>query len=84
MISPLGLVWLGVFTMSSLGLHKIGAQATLAGPVVTFLIAGLVLRRVPRWRRFGTWMLAGSPFTLALLLGFLGECLSVRIGHGRL
>jgi hypothetical protein len=33
-------------------------------------IVGLVLRRVPEWKRFGTWMLLGCLLTLALLVGF--------------
>jgi hypothetical protein len=36
--------------------------------VLSFLIVGLLLRRVPRWRRFGSWLLLGSPLTLALLV----------------
>jgi hypothetical protein len=39
-------------------------------PVISFLIVGLVLRRVPEWKRFGTWMLVGCPLTLVLLVGF--------------
>jgi hypothetical protein len=36
-------------------------------PVLSFLVTGLVLRRAPRWRRFGTRLLVASPLTLALL-----------------
>ncbi len=38
---------------------------------ISFLVAGLVLRRISRWRRFGSWLLLGSPLTLALLILFL-------------
>jgi len=73
MISPLALVWLGIFTLNMLDLHMIGAKAALSSPIVTFLIAGLVLRRAPRWRRFGTWILVSPLLTLALLAGFIGS-----------
>lgn len=69
--TPLGLLWIGIFTMNTLALHNLGAQLIFTTPIMTFLIAGLVLRRVPSWRRFGTWLLVGSPLTLALLIGFI-------------
>ena len=71
MISPLGLVWIGIFTMDKLVLHAIGAQLALGAPIITFLVCGLILRRAPRWRRFGNLLLWGSPFTLILLVGFI-------------
>jgi hypothetical protein len=39
-------------------------------PIVGFLVAGLLLRRMAGWRRFGTWLLLGSPLTLALTVLF--------------
>ena len=36
--------------------------------MLSFLVTGLLLRRVPRWRRFGSGLLLGSPLTLALLV----------------
>jgi hypothetical protein len=39
-------------------------------PVLSFLVAGLLLRRIPRWRRLGSRLLAVSPLTLALLVLF--------------
>ena len=73
MVSPLGLIWLGIFPLNRLVLHSMGAQLALGGPIVTFPIIGLLLRRVPSWRLFGTWMLIGSPLTLVLLVGFIGS-----------
>jgi hypothetical protein len=40
-------------------------------PVLSFLAAGFFLRGMPRWRRFGTWLLLGSPLTLLLVVLFL-------------
>ena len=70
LISPLGVLWAGIFTMDRLDLHNIGAQMALATPVVTFPVVGLLLRRAPRWRRFGTLLMLGGPFTILLLVGF--------------
>jgi len=70
LLSPLGVFWAGIFTMDHLALHTVGAVVGLGTPVITLPIVGLVLRRAPRWRRFGTLMLLGGPLTLALLVGF--------------
>src|SRR5205809_1045763 len=51
--------------ISGLGLGPTGPFMNTA-----FLVSGLVLRRVPRWRRFGSWLLLGSPLTLVLLVLF--------------
>jgi len=72
-LSPFGILWDGIFTMNQLALHTLGTQLAITSCIVSFLIAGLVLRRVPTWRRFGTWMIFGSPLTLGLLIGFLGS-----------
>ncbi len=71
-LSPLGILWAGIFTMDpeTLGLHTLGAMVALGTPVITLPLAGLVLRRAPSWHTFGTWMLVGGPLTLALLVGF--------------
>ena len=37
-------------------------------PVVGFLVAGLLLRRIPSWQRFGNWLILGSPLTLVLVI----------------
>jgi hypothetical protein len=69
--TPLGFLCISIFTMKTLALHNLGAQLIFTTPIMTFLVAGLVLRRAPSWRRFGTWLLVGSPLTLALLIGFI-------------
>lgn len=69
-LSPLGSIMDGIFTLESGALHFIGSLLGLGAPVLGFLVTGLVLRRVPRWRRFGRWLLLGSALTLALCLLF--------------
>ncbi len=70
LLSPLGFLWAGIFTMDHLALHNVGAQLAMSTPIISFLIVGLLMRRSPSWRRFGAWMLLGSPLALALLIGF--------------
>src|SRR2546423_5599992 len=65
---PIGCVVDGVFTLESFLPHFVGAGLAFATPILSFLVVGLVLRRVPRWRRFGNLLLAGSPLTLVLLV----------------
>ncbi len=81
-LSPLGLIWAGVFTMNTLVLHTLGAQMALATPIVSFPVVGLLLRRAPRWRHFGTLLLVGCPLTLALLVGFVGSVPPSEIATG--
>jgi hypothetical protein len=72
LLSPFGLLWIGIFTMNTLALHLVGAQLAFTTPILALPIAGFVLRGVPNWRRFGTWMMViGGPLTLALLIGFI-------------
>ena len=40
----------------------------LAGPILGFFVAGLVLRRSPHWRRLGGGLLAGAALTLILVV----------------
>jgi hypothetical protein len=71
LLSPLGVLWDAIFTMDQLTLHTIGAQAAIGSVLIGFPVAGFALRRVPRWRRFGSWLLLGVPLTLVLLVGFM-------------
>jgi hypothetical membrane protein len=71
-LSPLGLAMAGIFTLeSSLLLHNVAALLLFAPPVLGFLAAGLYFRHIPRWRRFGNWLLVGSPLTLLLMFLFV-------------
>jgi hypothetical protein len=61
----LGSVMDGIFTLESFFPHFLGFGLALT-LVLGFPAAGLVLRRIPGWRRFGSWLLLGGPLTLAL------------------
>jgi hypothetical protein len=65
-LSALGSVMDGIFTLESFLPHMVGFLLGIASPVLSFVVIGLLLRRVPRWRRFGSWLLLGSPLTLVL------------------
>jgi hypothetical protein len=69
-LSPLGMVVAGIFTLEAVFAHLIGFLLAVATPVVNFLAAGWFLRGIPGWRRFGTWLLLGSPLTLVLVVLF--------------
>jgi uncharacterized protein DUF998 len=69
-LSPLGLVVAGIFTLEDPLPHLIGFLLTTGTPVLSFLAARFFLRGIPRWRRFGTWLLLGSPLTLVLVVLF--------------
>jgi hypothetical membrane protein len=69
-LSPLGLVIAGIFTLEDPLPHLIGFLLATGTPVLSFLAAGFFLRGMPRWRRFGTWLLLGSPLTLLLVVLF--------------
>jgi hypothetical membrane protein len=69
-LSPLGLVVAGVFTLEAVMPHLLGFLLATGTPVASFLTTGRFLRGIPGWRRFGTWLLLGSPLTLVLLVGF--------------
>jgi hypothetical protein len=57
----------GFFTLESFMFHFAGFVLALT-TVVSFPIVGLLLRRVPEWRSFGTWLIAAGPVTLALAI----------------
>ena len=60
----------GIFTLEDPLPHLIGFLLATGTPVLSFLAAGFLLRGMPRWRRFGTWLLLGSPLTLLLVVLF--------------
>lgn len=69
-LSPLGLVIAGIFDLD----HEIGhfvGFGLVVSPVFTFALAGRFFRGIPEWRRFGTWLILGSPLTLLLLVLYL-------------
>jgi hypothetical protein len=83
-LSPLGLVVAGIFTLEEPLPHLIGFLLTTGIPVLSFLAVGFFLRGIPRWRRFGTWLLLGSPLTLLLVVLFFltFDQVTIVAGHG--
>jgi hypothetical protein len=83
-LSPLGLVVAGIFTLEEPLPHLIGFLLTTGIPVLSFLAVGFFLRGIPRWRRFGTWLLLGSPLTLLLVVLFFltFDQATIVAGHG--
>ncbi len=70
-LSGAGSVLCGLFTFEAAPLaHLISFLVAGGVPVFAFLITGLVLRRIPSWRRFGHALLLASPLSFALLLVF--------------
>jgi hypothetical protein len=67
-LTGLGSILDGVFTIESFMPHMLGFLLGIASTILSFLVIGLLLRRIPRWRRFANWLLLGSPLTLALLV----------------
>ncbi|MGI5269883.1 DUF998 domain-containing protein [Nonomuraea sp. CA-218870] len=69
-LSGVGQALCGVFTLERMLPHTLGYVLAIGTPVIGFLVAGRHFRRLPGWRRFGTWLLAGGPLTLVLLVLF--------------
>lgn len=70
LLSPLGLMIDGIFTLEAVFPHLIGFLLATASPVISFLVLGLFLRGKPGWRRFGNGLLLASPLTLILVILF--------------
>jgi hypothetical protein len=67
-LTGLGAAMDGIFTLQSFFLHFVGYALACGTPVLSFLVAGLVLRGIPSFRRLGNWLLLASPLTLVLFL----------------
>lgn len=67
-LSPLGMIIDGIYTIETFMPHMAGVLLAAATPVIGFLVAGVLFRRIPAWRRFGSWLLLASPLTLVLLI----------------
>jgi hypothetical membrane protein len=71
MLSPLGLVLAGIFTLAtSVAWHSLGAALLFVTPVVGFIIAGIGLRDAQGRRPFGGRLWLAAPLTLGLLVLF--------------
>lgn len=65
-----GQVVCGLYDLEAAEPHALGFGLAAGTPVVAFLVAGHYLRRLPGWRRLGSWLRYGSPVTLVLLVAF--------------
>jgi Protein of unknown function (DUF998) len=81
-LSPLGVVVDGFFTLETMMVHSVGFLLAAGTPVLSFLVTGLLLRRAPHWRRFGNWLLLGSPLTLVLVVLFFASFNPTASGAG--
>jgi hypothetical protein len=72
MLSPLGWIFAGIFNLSvSVPLHMAGFLLAAGTPVISFIIAGLYLRRNSDYKKIGNVLLIGSPVTLILTISCL-------------
>jgi hypothetical membrane protein len=69
-LAGFGLVVDGIFDLEAILPHLLGFLLATSTPVLGFLAAGFYFRGIPRWRRFGNWLLLGSPVTLLLVVLF--------------
>ena len=67
-LSPLGCMIDGIFTLESFLPHFIGYLVAIGSTIVSFLVFGLAIRRFPRWRGIGTALIVASPVTLVLMI----------------
>jgi hypothetical membrane protein len=66
-LSPIGAIICGLYTFETFFLHFIGFFLACGTPVIGYLVVGLLLRRVPLYRKIGSWLILGSPLTLILM-----------------
>ena len=67
-LAPIGMIVDGAFTLESFFVHFLGYLVAIGSTVVSFLVVGSVLRRVPRWHRLGSALRIASAVTLVLLV----------------
>ena len=67
-LSPLGMVIDGLFTLESFLPHMIGFLLGSGSLVVSFMVIGRRLGRMPGWERLGRWLIVASPLTLGLVV----------------
>jgi hypothetical protein len=83
-LSPLGLAMAGVYSLAaSILLHTAAAGLLFFTPVISFLAAGLYFRGIPAWRRFGRWLLLGSPLTLMLVVIYAASFNQAAVAAGQ-
>lgn len=69
-LTPIGAILDGFFTINSGFVHYMISIVAFVVPVISFLVAGLQLRKIPRWHHFSSWLILGSPMTLILIVLF--------------
>lgn len=67
-LSSLGMIMDGIFTLESFMPHMIGFLLAVGSPVLSFILIGLLLRRISGFRWFGISLLFASPVTLVLII----------------
>jgi hypothetical protein len=84
LLSPAGLIIIGFFTLNAPMMHLFGAQLILATPVISFLVTGLHVRRLPGWHALGNGLLVAAPLTLVLYVVYVMSFnqAAVAAGHG--
>lgn len=75
-LSPVGLIIIGFFTLDDPVMHLFGAMLILATPVISFLVTGLQVRRLPGWQRVAGGFAADAGALCCIHT-------VVRSGHGR-
>ncbi|PLR75438.1 hypothetical protein CU633_20970 [Bacillus sp. V3-13] len=81
-LSPIGLIVCGMFDLESTLLHSVGFLLSTGTTIVSFLIAGLYFRGIPRLRKLGSGLIVGSPLTLILVILFFINFDPVGAGEG--
>lgn len=70
-LSPIGAIICGLYNYEEFIPHTLGFFLACGTPVVCYPIVGVLLRRVPHYRRFGGLLIAGGPVTLLLFCWFM-------------
>lgn len=80
--SPVGAIGCGTFTLESMMLHSLGFVLALRSPVVSFLVTGIMLRRISRWKGFVNGLVLASPLALVLFVLFFATFKPAASGAG--
>jgi hypothetical protein len=70
-LSPIGAVICGLYNFEEFIPHTIGFFLACGTPIICYPIVGILLRRIPRYRSLGGWLIAGGPVTLLLFCWFM-------------
>lgn len=77
----------GIFNLEAFMIHFVGFGLVLT-TTISFAVVGLMLHRLPAWRRFGGWLVLASPLTLGLTIFYFAtfnpEAAGAGVGIGGL